>query len=117
MRQQRSGSLVLVSSNAGLEGSAGQANYAAAKLGVVGLMYATALAMGKYNVNVNALAPFADTRMTQRLDSRFFGARDSVGPETVAAMAAALCSPAARSVTGQVYTAAGRRIARYRLTW
>jgi NAD(P)-dependent dehydrogenase (short-subunit alcohol dehydrogenase family) len=113
MRQQRSGSMVLISSNAGLEGSAGQANYAAAKLGIVGLTYATALAMGKYDVNVNAIAPSADTRMTQRLDSRFFGDRQTVSPMTVGAVAAALCSPAARHVTGQVYTAAGRRIARW----
>jgi NAD(P)-dependent dehydrogenase (short-subunit alcohol dehydrogenase family) len=113
MRQQRSGSLLLVSSNAGLEGSAGQANYAAAKLGIVGLTYATALAMGKYNVNVNALAPSADTRMTQRLDGRFFGERQTISPDTVGAVAAALCSPGARHVTGQVYTASGSRIARW----
>ena len=113
MRQQRSGSMLLVSSNAGLEGSAGQANYAAAKLGIVGLTYATALAMGKYDVNVNALAPSADTRMTARLDNRFFGDRQTVSPMTVGAVAAALCSPAARHVTGQVYTAAGHRIARW----
>jgi NAD(P)-dependent dehydrogenase (short-subunit alcohol dehydrogenase family) len=113
MRGRRSGSILLVSSAAGLEGSAGQANYAAAKMGIVGLTYATALAMGKYNVSVNALAPGADTRMTQRLDSRFFGDREPVSPATAAALSVALCSPAARGITGQVYTAAGRRIARW----
>jgi NAD(P)-dependent dehydrogenase (short-subunit alcohol dehydrogenase family) len=113
MRGRRSGSILLVSSAAGLEGSAGQANYAAAKMGIVGLTYATALAMGKYNVSVNALAPGADTRMTQRLDSRFFVNREPVSPATAAALSVALCSPLARGITGQVYTAAGQRIARW----
>jgi NAD(P)-dependent dehydrogenase (short-subunit alcohol dehydrogenase family) len=113
MRQRRTGSILLVTSSAGLEGSAGQANYAAAKMGIVGLTYATALAMGKYNVSVNALAPAADTRMTQRLDSRFFGDREAVSPVTAGALSVALCAPAARGITGQVYTAAGRKIARW----
>lgn len=113
MRSQRSGSLVLVTSTAGLEGSAGQANYSAAKLGIVGLAYATTLAMGKYDVNVNVLAPAADTRMTQRLDNRFFADRPNISPDTVGAVAAALCSPAARHITGQVFTSAGEKVARW----
>jgi NAD(P)-dependent dehydrogenase (short-subunit alcohol dehydrogenase family) len=113
MRQQRSGSIVLVTSNAGLEGSAGQANYAAAKLGIVGLGYATALAMGKYDVNVNVLAPHASTRMTDRLRSEFFGNTERPDATTAAAVAVALCCPEARSITGQVYTGGGNHVARW----
>ena len=54
-------------STAGLEGSPGQPNYAAAKEGIVGLTRSTALAMARYGVRCNAISPTADTRMTQRL--------------------------------------------------
>jgi NAD(P)-dependent dehydrogenase (short-subunit alcohol dehydrogenase family) len=112
MRAQRSGSIVLVTSTAGLEGSAGQANYAAAKLGIVGLAYSTALAMGKYNVNVNVLSPAAATRMTDRLNPDF---QPSVKPDatTPAAVAVALCCPEARAITGHVFGGAGGRISRW----
>jgi len=113
MRQQRSGSIVLVTSNAGLEGSAGQVNYAAAKLGIVGLAYATALAMGKYDVNVNVLAPHASTRMTDRLRSDFFGNTERPDATSAAAVAVALVCPGARSITGNVYTGGGNHIARW----
>ncbi|HEY4887394.1 MAG TPA: SDR family NAD(P)-dependent oxidoreductase [Candidatus Dormibacteraeota bacterium] len=113
MRQQRSGSMVLVTSNAGLEGSAGQANYAAAKLGIVGLAYATALAMGKYDVNVNVLAPHASTRMTDRLRAEFFGDRERPDATTAAAVAVALVCPEARAITGQIYTGGGGHVARW----
>jgi NAD(P)-dependent dehydrogenase (short-subunit alcohol dehydrogenase family) len=112
MREQRSGSIVLVTSIAGLEGSAGQANYAAAKLGIVGLAYSTALAMGKYNVNVNVLSPAAATRMTDRLKPVFHAA---VKPDatTPAAVAVALCCPEARAITGHVFGGAGGKISRW----
>ena len=113
MRRQKTGSIVLVSSNAGLEGSAGQANYAAAKLGIVGLGYATALSMGKYNVNVNVLAPHASTRMTDRLRAEFFGPVAQRDATTAASVAVALCCPEARWITGQVYTGGGDHIARW----
>ena len=113
MRQQRSGSMVLVTSNAGLEGSAGQPNYAAAKLGIVGLAYATALAMGKYDVNVNVLAPHASTRMTDRLRAEFFGRAERPDATTAAAVAVALVCPEARAITGHVYTGGGGHIARW----
>lgn len=113
MRKQRTGSIVLFTSTAGLHGSQGQVNYSAAKLGIVGLGWATALAMGKYNVNVNVLAPSAATRMTARLLDEFSGPNTHRGPETVGAITAALCMPEARHITGQVYFAGGNRIGRY----
>jgi NAD(P)-dependent dehydrogenase (short-subunit alcohol dehydrogenase family) len=102
-----------VTSNAGLEGSAGQPNYAAAKLGIVGLAYATALAMGKYDVNVNVLAPHASTRMTDRLRAEFFGTDKRPDATTAAAVTVALVCPEARSITGQIYTGGGGHIARW----
>ena len=57
MREKKSGSIVGFTSSAGLEGSPGQPNYSAAKEGIVGLMRSTALAMAKYGVRCNAIAP------------------------------------------------------------
>jgi len=113
MREQRSGSIVLVTSNAGLEGSAGQANYSAAKAGIVGLAYATALAMGKYDVNVNVIAPHAATRMTDRLRTEFFGTAQRPDATTAAALAVALVCPEARRITGQIYSGGGGELARW----
>ncbi|HXE16498.1 MAG TPA: SDR family NAD(P)-dependent oxidoreductase [Stellaceae bacterium] len=67
MRQQNYGRIVLTSSSSGLFGNFGQANYAAAKMGLVGLMNALGLEGAKYNVHVNCLAPTANTRMTDTL--------------------------------------------------
>lgn len=67
MRQQNYGRIVLTSSSSGLFGNFGQSNYAAAKMGLVGLMNAIGLEGAKYNVHVNCLAPTAATRMTDTL--------------------------------------------------
>jgi NAD(P)-dependent dehydrogenase (short-subunit alcohol dehydrogenase family) len=116
MRQQRDGSLVSLTSAAGLEGSPAQANYAAAKAGIVGLTMSTALAMSRYNVNANCIAPSAATRMTARISDRMAGTRpaeERQGPELTAELALALAQPELRHVTGQVFTAAGNRLARW----
>ena len=67
MREQQYGRIVVTTSSSGLYGNFGQANYGAAKLGVVGLMNTLRIEGAKYNVHVNALAPVAHTRMTDEL--------------------------------------------------
>jgi NAD(P)-dependent dehydrogenase (short-subunit alcohol dehydrogenase family) len=67
MRQQNYGRIVLTSSSSGLFGNFGQSNYAAAKMGLVGLMNTLGLEGAKHNVHVNCLAPTAATRMTDAL--------------------------------------------------
>ena len=116
MRARRTGSILTVTSTAGIEGNPAQANYAAAKAGIIGLARSTALAMGKYDVNVNALAPAAATRMTDRLTARSAAtkkASDRGDASLCGALAVALSAPRMRHVTGQVFTAAGRRLARW----
>src|SRR5205809_2747619 len=63
MKEQRSGRFVNMTSTSGLVGNIGQANYAAAKLGIVGLTKVVALDMARYNVTANCISPFAWTRM------------------------------------------------------
>src|SRR6059036_4117983 len=63
MREQKWGRFINMTSTSGLIGNVGQANYAAAKLGIFGLTKATALDMGRYNVTANCISPFAWTRM------------------------------------------------------
>jgi len=65
MREQAYGRIVFTSSSSGLYGNFGQANYGAAKMGVIGLMNVLHLEGAKYNIHVNALAPAAGTRMTE----------------------------------------------------
>jgi NAD(P)-dependent dehydrogenase (short-subunit alcohol dehydrogenase family) len=108
-KTQASGAYVHMTSTAGLVGNFGQANYAAAKLGIVGLSKSIALDMQRFNVRSNAVAPFAWTRMvssiptdTPEQQKRVEGLKKLV-PEKVAALCVALCSDAARSVTGQIF--------------
>ena len=67
MREQNYGRVVVTSSSSGLYGNFGQANYGAAKLGVVGLMNTLKIEGAKYDIRINALAPVAHTRMTDEL--------------------------------------------------
>jgi len=90
-RQQQYGRVVLTSSSSGFVGNFGQANYGAAKGGLIGLMNVIKLEGAKYNVLVNCLGPGAATRMTEGLSVG--GALTTMGPELVAPAVTYLCSP------------------------
>jgi NAD(P)-dependent dehydrogenase (short-subunit alcohol dehydrogenase family) len=113
MREKKVGSIVTFTSSAGLEGSPGQPNYSAAKEGIVGLMRSTALAMAKYGVRCNAIAPTADTRMTQRLPESRRGAATATPPEAIAPVVTFLASDRAAHITGQVIAVRGTEVSVY----
>ena len=108
MREQSYGRIVNTSSNSGILGNFGQANYGAAKMGLVGLTRVLAAEGAKANIKVNALAPIARTRMTEEL----LGAlADKLDPKLVSPIVAWLVHEDC-PVTGEIYSAAGGRIAR-----
>ena len=89
--------VINTSSGAGLFGSVGQANYSAAKAGILGLTLVAAAELARYGVTVNAIAPSARTRMTEKLFP------DLPGPEDVAPLVVWLGSEASAGVTGRVF--------------
>ena len=108
-RKQESGAYVHITSTSGLIGNFGQANYSAAKLGIVGLSKSIALDMKRYNVRSNCIAPFAWSRMTSSIPAETPEQKARVekimrmGPEKNAPLAVFLASDAAKEVTGQVF--------------
>ena len=108
-RAQESGAYVHMTSTSGLIGNFGQANYAAAKLGITALSKSIALDMKRYNVRSNCIAPFAWSRMTSSIPAETPEQQARVAkiqqmtPEKNAPMAVFLASDAARNVTGQVF--------------
>jgi NAD(P)-dependent dehydrogenase (short-subunit alcohol dehydrogenase family) len=106
--------IVNTSSGAGLSGSVGQGNYSAAKAGIVGLTLVAAAELARYGVQVNAIAPAARTRMTERTFAETMAAPstgfDAMAPENVSPLVVWLGSPAAAGVTGRVFEAEGSRI-------
>lgn len=109
-REQRHGKIVNIASINGMRGKFGQANYAASKAGIIGLTKTVAKELGKYNVNVNAIAPgMIETDMTQTLSEEV--KQQSVSeivlgrlgqPEDIAEAVAFLVSEKARHITGEI---------------
>ncbi|HLS86809.1 MAG TPA: SDR family NAD(P)-dependent oxidoreductase [Burkholderiales bacterium] len=110
-RSQQSGCYVHMTSTSGLVGNLGQANYSAAKLGIVGLSKSIALDMQKYGVRSNCIAPFAWSRMigsipTETEDQKARVEKlKSMQTAKIAPLAVFLASDAAADVSGQVFAA------------
>ncbi|MFI9614506.1 SDR family NAD(P)-dependent oxidoreductase [Streptomyces sp. NPDC052023] len=109
MRRQRRGTLIGFTSG-NHQGSVSQANYSAAKGGIISLVRSAALGLHKYGVTANAVAPVARTRMSANVPMELAEIGE---PEDVAALVVYLLSGRAREagITGQVYTIAGPKIA------
>lgn len=108
-RQQQSGRYIHFTSTSGLIGNFGQANYSAAKLGIVGLSKSIALDMQRFGVTSNCIAPFAWSRMTSSIpvtseEERVRVERiKTMKPEKIAVVVAALASDEAQDVTAQIF--------------
>lgn len=90
MRANNYGRIVMTTSTSGIYGNFGQANYGAAKAGVVGLMNTLCIEGGKNNIHINAISPTAATRMTEDMMSQDMLA--ALGPENVVPGVVFLCS-------------------------
>jgi len=109
-REQQSGKIINVTSINGLRGKFGQANYSASKAGIIGLTKTVARELGKYGVNVNAVAPgLIETDMMKNADESVRTAAleeivlKRIGmPEDIANLVAFLCTGLARHITGEV---------------
>lgn len=105
------GRIINTSSGAGLMGSVGQGNYAAAKAGIVGLTLNAAAELGRYGVTANAIAPAARTRMTEVAMPDMMRAPesgfDAMAPENVSPLVVWLGSAESKDVTGRVFEVEG----------
>jgi NAD(P)-dependent dehydrogenase (short-subunit alcohol dehydrogenase family) len=110
------GRIVNIVSSAGLYGSLGQAAYASAKAGLFGLTRAAAMDLHDAQITVNAVAPFARTRVTDSIQpaneaQKTYKVRAlKIGPHHAANLATALCAPAAKGITGQLLGVRGREV-------
>jgi NAD(P)-dependent dehydrogenase (short-subunit alcohol dehydrogenase family) len=108
-REQQSGAFVHFTSTSGLVGNFGQANYAAAKMGIVGLSKSIALDMKAFGVRSNCISPFAWTRMIETIPSQDPAQLQRLErikrmtPDKIAPMAVFLLCDAAKDVSGQIF--------------
>ena len=115
-KNQNSGRYINMTSTSGLVGNVGQANYAAAKMGIVGHTRVTALDMARYNVTANCISPFAWTRLigTIPTDTPEQKARvaklEKMSPRDIAPLAVYLASDDAGQVSGQIFGVRGKEI-------
>ncbi|MDE0726784.1 MAG: SDR family oxidoreductase [Alphaproteobacteria bacterium] len=116
-RAQESGAYVHFTSTSGLVGNAGQANYAAAKMGIVGLSRVIAMEGARFNVRSNCISPFAWTRMIEAIPvtsddmaEAFDKFRRNASAEQIAPVATYLVSAAAKDVTGNIFGVRGNEI-------
>ena len=108
---------MLFTSTSGLIGNIGQANYAAAKMGIAGLSRIVAMEGAQKNVRSNVIAPFAWTRMIETIpvkdeasQRRVERMKNAMRADQVAQLAVALASPATKDVSGQIFVARGNEI-------
>jgi|FLYL01.1.fsa_nt_gi NAD(P)-dependent dehydrogenase (short-subunit alcohol dehydrogenase family) len=124
MRQQRYGRIINFSSESGLWGNAGQANYGAAKSGIAGLTRVVARDLGRYGVTCNAIAPRAWTRLTaavaqqrppsvqqQRIENAEAPGISKMDPDDIAPMTVYLASDYAWNINGQIFHVYGGYVA------
>jgi NAD(P)-dependent dehydrogenase (short-subunit alcohol dehydrogenase family) len=115
-RQSVYGRIINTTSEAGLWGTPGQANYAAAKGGIVSMTLTLARELERFGVTVNAIAPRARTRMTESLGGGFDASRapresfDDLHPDNIAPLVAWLAGEDATDISGQVFVVTGGRV-------
>jgi len=115
-KSQNSGCYVHMTSTSGLVGNLGQANYAAAKLGIAGLSKSIALDMAKYHVRSNCISPFAWSRMIGSIPTETDDEKarveklKSMQTAKIAPLAVYLASDDAREVTGQIFAVRANEI-------